>query len=261
MLCFSSIHSLIYPTTYPSLFLSFLPYYVHSLFVTSITSFFLHSSNPSLFPVFYLFSFIVLSSFLLSFLVSFIPVCFVHSFLLSFILPLHPHYFVSYFLLSFIHFSFIPSIIPTILLLFLFLFSFLLLLFLLLSFLQTFFPVCLHFFRPPYFFPFFLLSFLLPNFYLSILNISKYHTYMPANIWKFNLQPSIFQSVHSYTHYSVFHPFFKLTSKNVQIYKLQPSKQSRYIFNRPFLRPYIHIIISHTSIHQPSLLHIIQNST
>ena len=260
MLCFSSIHSLIYPTTYLSLFPSFLPYYVHSLFVTLITSFFLHSSNPSLFPVFYLFSFIVLSSFLLSFLVSFIP-CLFRSFLPSF---LHSSFtsflisFLTFFFPSFI-FSFIPSIIPTILLLFLF--SFLLLLFLLLSFLQTFFPVCLHFFRPPFFFPFFLPSFLLTNFYLSILNISKYHTYMPANIWKFNLQPSIFQSVHSYTHYYVFLPFFKLTSKNVQIYKLQPSKQSRYIFNRPFLRPYIHIIISHPSIHPPSLLHIIQNST
>ena len=47
----------------------------------------------------------------------------------------------------------------------------------------------------------------------------------------------------------------------MQIYKLQPSKHPHYISNRPFLRPYIHIIISHPSIHPPSLLHFIQNST
>ena len=81
------------------------------------------------------------------------------------------------------------------------------------------------------------------------------HIFPYPKIRQFNLHPPILQSFYYYTHYYVFNPFLKLTSKNVQIYKLQPSKQSGYIFNPPFLRPYIHIIISHPSIHPPSFLH------
>ena len=261
--------------------------------------FFLFSSHPSFFP-YSLPS--ILSTFFHSFFVSLIPTLFhfippSHSFLLLLFQFRFPLYFV---LLPYLHFffinsnlyfpahrlSFLPFSFPSYLFCFLhtfihsshpscsfhlpFYFS---------SFFLSFFPSfllsCLNSFLSsslllPFFLSSFLLfffpSFLLPPFHRSILNISKYHTYIDANfpypiIRQFNLYPSIFQSVHSYTHYYVFHPFFKLTSTNVQIYKLQPSKQSRYILNRPFLRPYIHIIISHPSIHPPSLLHIIQNST
>ena len=150
----------------------------------------LSSIHPFIYPITYHSFFLSFRSFLLSIL----PFCYLNSFLFSFIptfrlflLPL----FQSHFRLSFLHSS-IPFSFPS----------------LLHFFISSFIPPFL-----PYFLPF-------PFLFLSSFLIPSLHLFPYSNIRQFNLHPSILQSVYPCINYYVLQPFFKLSSKNVQIYKL-----------------------------------------